>query len=228
MKQTITGEAPFQVLATNFSISPSNEGYTLQISADGTNYSDLFAVGSDTTRMVTGVSNGSYFRLKGNESTVVVNWVTQCSDGGSGGGGGSQYILPPATNSTLGGIKVGEGLAITNDGTLSTSGGSIDSGAVQTLIEANNTKIEEGDIIAGMARQLYSPDGVTSVGTYAYRTTAGDEDVSTGIANLKKVEGNATFPETEYNDSAVLNRGGEPVEGFDADIEWGNTLELTP
>lgn len=228
MKQTIKGEAPFQVLATNFSISPSNEGYTLQISADGTNYSDLFAVGSDTTRMVTGVSNGSYFRLKGNESTVVVNWVTQCSDGGSGGGG-SQYILPPATQNTLGGIKVGEGLAITNDGTLSTSGGSIDSGAVQTQIDAslnaNNEKIEEGEIIAGMAKQLYSPDGVTSVGTYAYRTTAGDEDVSTGPAELRNIKGNATYPEVNYNDSAVLMRNGEEVEGFGIEFMWGDFSE---
>ena len=40
---------------------------------------------------------------------------------GSGGGGG--YVLPPATTSTLGGIKVGQGLTITPDGTLSTAGG---------------------------------------------------------------------------------------------------------
>ena len=220
MKQTIKGEAPFQVLATNFSISPSNEGYTLQISADGTNYSDLFAVGSDTTRMVTGVSNGSYFRLKGNESTVVVNWVTQCSDGGSGGGGtGAQGPQGPQGAT---GPQGPEGPA--------GSGGTIDSGAVQTQIDrsinANNEQIEEGEIIVGMAKQLYSPDGVTSEGEYFYRTTAGDEDVSTGIANLKKVEGNATFPETTYNDSAVLMRDGSEVEGFDTDFFWGdNTIE---
>ncbi len=122
MKQTVIGEAPFQVLATNFSIGPSQEGYTLQISADGSNFSDLFSVGAGVTRMVTGVANGSYYRMDGNESDVVINWRTQCNDG-EGGGGGS-YVLPPATQSTLGGIKVGSGLTITNDGTLSSEGGS--------------------------------------------------------------------------------------------------------
>ena len=33
------------------------------------------------------------------------------------------YVLPPATASTLGGIKVGDGLSVTNDGTLSVTQG---------------------------------------------------------------------------------------------------------
>ena len=40
------------------------------------------------------------------------------------GGGGSSYVLPAATTTTLGGIKVGTGLSVTFDGTLSASGGS--------------------------------------------------------------------------------------------------------
>lgn len=88
MVQKITGEAPFQVLATNFSISPSQEDYTLQISADGTNYSDLFTVSAGQTKMVTNVANGSYYRLKNNASEVSINWRTQCNDGQGGGGGG--------------------------------------------------------------------------------------------------------------------------------------------
>lgn len=36
--------------------------------------------------------------------------------------GGSGYTLPPATASVLGGIKVGSGLSVTNDGTLSADG----------------------------------------------------------------------------------------------------------
>lgn len=38
-------------------------------------------------------------------------------------GGGSGYVLPPATAEKLGGIKVGEGLTIASDGTLSANGG---------------------------------------------------------------------------------------------------------
>ena len=44
---------------------------------------------------------------------------TNCS------GGGSSYTLPPATASTLGGVKVGTGLAATSDGTVSIDLGSI-------------------------------------------------------------------------------------------------------
>ena len=89
MKQTIVGAQPFQILASNFSISPSNENYTLQISANGTDYSDLFTVSAGQTKMVTNVANGSYYRLSGNESEVVINWRTQCDDGQGGGGGGT-------------------------------------------------------------------------------------------------------------------------------------------
>ena len=39
---------------------------------------------------------------------------------GNGGGGGGSYVLPTATANRLGGVKVGSGVTITNDGTLST------------------------------------------------------------------------------------------------------------
>lgn len=42
--------------------------------------------------------------------------------GESGGGGSTSYILPVATPTILGGIKVGSGLTITTDGVLSTTG----------------------------------------------------------------------------------------------------------
>jgi hypothetical protein len=82
----ITGEQPFQVLTNNFSISPSSEGYTLQISADGTNFSNLFTVGAGVTRLVTGVAANSYYRLSGNQSKVSINWMKTCvTEGGAAG-----------------------------------------------------------------------------------------------------------------------------------------------
>ena len=42
------------------------------------------------------------------------------SDSGGGGGG---YVLPPANSSTLGGVKIGSGVEVTSDGTISVSGG---------------------------------------------------------------------------------------------------------
>lgn len=41
------------------------------------------------------------------------------------GGGGSGYVLPPASATTLGGIKVGSGLSVTADGTLSAISGGV-------------------------------------------------------------------------------------------------------
>lgn len=88
MTTKVSREQAFSVLATNFSISPSESGYTLQISADGINFTDLFAVGANVTRMVTGVASGSYYKLRGNTDTdVIINWQSQCNDGQGGGGG---------------------------------------------------------------------------------------------------------------------------------------------
>ena len=57
-------------------------------------------------------------------STITINSHGVISAVG-GGGSGSGYVLPPASATTLGGVKVGSGLSVTADGTLSaTSGGS--------------------------------------------------------------------------------------------------------
>ena len=196
MKQTIQGEAPFQILASNFSISPSQEDYTLQISANGTDFSDLFVVSAGQTKMVTNVANGSYYRLKDNESTVTINWRTQCDDGQGGGGGGQgpQGPMGPA------GPQGPQGPA---------GGGS--SADTQALIDANNQLIEDGEIVAGMAKQLYSPDGVESSNDFNYRTTAGDEDVTTGPAKLNYVEAGETIYPEEDPISVTLVRNDSPV-----------------
>lgn len=86
MIYTIKGEQPIQILTDAFSIGPSSEGYVLQISSNGYDYSDLFSVGPNVTRMVTGVASGSYYRLKGNASEVDINWIKNCGGGGSGSG----------------------------------------------------------------------------------------------------------------------------------------------
>ena len=91
----IVGEQPFQVLTNNFSISPSSEGYTLQISADGVNYSNLFTVGAGVTRLVTGVAANSYYKLSGNQSQVSINWMKMCVTEGQGGGNAGE--LEPVT-----------------------------------------------------------------------------------------------------------------------------------
>lgn len=213
MIQKIVGEQPFQVLATNFSISPSEQDYTLQISADGVNFSDLFTVSAGQTKMVTSVANGSYYRCRNNQSELTINWRTQCNDGQGGGGGGVGPQGPAGPQGPQGPAGAG------------------DSGQVQTQIDqsisAFSQELQEGQPIVGMAAQLYSPDGVTSNGHFAYRTTAGDADVATGDAELRKLEGNSDYSDvqTSYDASAVLMRNGEPVEGFTCDIELGDVSQ---
>ena len=69
----IQGEKPFQVLAHSFSVSPSSEGYTLQYSADGINWTDYeTAVPADETLVVNDCAFGQYIKLSGNNSNVTV------------------------------------------------------------------------------------------------------------------------------------------------------------
>lgn len=44
---------------------------------------------------------------------------------GSSSGGGSSYTLPPATASVLGGVKIGTGVSVTEDGTISVASSGI-------------------------------------------------------------------------------------------------------
>lgn len=64
------------------------------------------------------------------ESETITELPKESASGGSssggsggGGGGGGSYTLPVASANTLGGVKVGSGLSIDNNGVLSASGG---------------------------------------------------------------------------------------------------------
>lgn len=69
----IQGEQAFQVNAHSFSCSPSAEGYTLNYSTDGENYTAYTAsTPSNETLIVNGVAKSMYFKLVGNNSQVTV------------------------------------------------------------------------------------------------------------------------------------------------------------
>ena len=71
----ITGEQPFQVLATSFAATPSAEGYTLQYSATGEDFTSWpDPVPGNETLVVHGVAKLTYFKLKGNQSDVEINF----------------------------------------------------------------------------------------------------------------------------------------------------------
>lgn len=74
-KLTVSGEMPFQVLAHSFTVSPSSDGYTLQYSADGINYTSYTeAIPANETLICNGVAWGQFIRLSGNTDTVIINF----------------------------------------------------------------------------------------------------------------------------------------------------------
>lgn len=71
----VTGENAFSVPSTSFAISASNEGYTLNYSVDGTNwtaYSD--ATPSGETAIVNFGAKGLLYKLVGNNSDVYIQY----------------------------------------------------------------------------------------------------------------------------------------------------------
>ena len=74
-EKTITGEVQFQVLAHSFAVSPSAEGYTLQYGVDGQNFTDWSeATPANENLVVNGIAKNMYFKLKGNNSTVIITY----------------------------------------------------------------------------------------------------------------------------------------------------------
>jgi phage-related tail fiber protein len=109
----------------------------------------------------------------------------------SGGGGGS-YVLPAATNLTLGGIKVGAGLSVAIDGTLSvTSGGT-------TTLTGDVTGSGNGTVSTSL-----STTGVTA-GTYTKVTVDTKGRVSVG-AQLAGSDVTTALGYTPYNGSTNPN-----------------------
>ena len=65
------------------------------------------------------------------------------------GGGGGGYVLPTATANRLGGVKIGDGINVENDGTISVSGVDVEQNFV--VIRPNETvEKENGKLYAQM------------------------------------------------------------------------------
>ena len=150
MQIKITNEQHFQVLADQFTIGISESGYTLMFSADGFNFSPMFTVNANTNRLVTNVSNGTYYYLAGNEGDVIVNYMTDCGTGGGGSTAGVSSIngMTGAVN-----LKTINGTEVTGDGNINIEGGSSNYNLVDDLPvgigrgRAMGTPNEEGQMV---------------------------------------------------------------------------------
>ena len=67
--------------------------------------------------------------------------------------GGDTYVLPPATANTLGGVKIGEGVNVTSDGTISINGNTVSEDVVTNYGDqiANNIANNYADQIVNAA-----------------------------------------------------------------------------
>lgn len=71
----IQGEKPFSIQSNSFGVSPSNQSYILQYSVDGINYTDYEKeVPANENLIVNGISKELFFRLKNNQSTVMIKY----------------------------------------------------------------------------------------------------------------------------------------------------------
>lgn len=131
------------IAGDNISISPGGGTGQVTISATsgGSNYT-LPTASSSTLGGVKvgtglGINSGTLSAsvagiVAGNNVSVVNNSGVYTINAITSGGGGNAYVLPTASGSVLGGVKVGAGLAIAN-GILSTTGGGGGSGSVYSV-----------------------------------------------------------------------------------------------
>lgn len=74
-KKTIKGGEQFQILAHSMGISPSAEGFTLNYSANGKDFTAWTeATPANENLMVINFPKGMYFKLVGNNSDVTVTF----------------------------------------------------------------------------------------------------------------------------------------------------------
>ena len=205
----IIGEQPFQVLANNFSISPSNEGYTLQISADGKQYSNLFTVGAGVTRLVTGVAANSYYRLSGNQSNVSINWMKTCVSEG----GGDSSELQPIDYFPLDAV---EGTVISYTGSSSASGVyQFDGNEWTAVIDLDPywTSAQTQSAITAVEDHLYDVEEVTASALTELHDNI--QELSGTTSSIKDTF-SAYTPTTGFstiNGSAITNGGDIVIQG---------------
>lgn len=116
-------------------------------------------------------ANEPYIKETGERSTLGAEL-------GSGGGGGGS--LPVATANTLGGVKIGSGINVTGDGTISTSGG----GGSATKLYYKDYSVNWGTNV-----QFAQFDGSAASGSgfYAARTSSNTPINVTGYTPIAAV-----------------------------------------
>ena len=118
----------------------------------------------------------------------------------------SEYVLPMASSSQLGGIKVGSGLAISGDGTLSstTSGGTTDYTALSNKPQINSVELSGNKSLDDL--------GIQAKGEYALKSElankADTSAIPTKVSQLQNDSNFLTSVPAEYVTETELNEKG--------------------
>lgn len=152
-----------------------------------------------------------------------------------GGGGGGGYTLPTATASRLGGVKIGSGVTVTADGTISVEGGGSDANAQHRFTAATESDMEsltgvsEGDICVIPPVEEDNPadlfyealnNGDTVFNSLSYSINRGSGDITLTFKN------NPYFDQSQVTTALYANfefEDGNGVQwGMDVETEWEN------
>lgn len=207
MRIIVKNEAPFQILTSAMSIGPSPTGYQLEVSADGKNFSPLFSVAANTTKMATGLAPSSYYRLKNNVGDVVVNWSTSCVIDGGGGGDMSNYYTKAETDAAI--TAATEDMATEADITASTA---------SETARTENTYAKISALDAKLDTSAYT--------SYTASTEGKEEVIASALTELKEgKQDNLVSGENikTINNQSILGSGNITIQGGGG----GSVVELT-
>ena len=142
----------------------------------------------------------------------------------------SEYVLPIASSSQLGGIKVGSGLAIAEDGTLSStsSGGTTDYTGLSNKPQINSVELSGNKTLEEL--------GIQAKGEYALKTElANKADTSAIPTKVSQLQNDSNFltavpaeyiTETELNEKGFLTEASLS-ETYATKVELGNKADKT-
>lgn len=119
-------------------------------------------------------------------------------------GGGGSYVLPTATTESLGGVKIGSGINITEDGTISANGSSATQKAYGTAVDLSATTEaapftcpSDGvvNLQSGYASANYT--ALIKVGWTGYMAVAkGNESQASGAMTVPVLKGDVLYTAT--------------------------------
>ena len=144
-------------------------------------------------------------------------------NGGGGGGGG--YTLPPATASTLGGVKVGQNLTVEEDGTLNaqSSGGTVD----QTY-DSTSTNAQSGTAVAeAVAPALKNTATGGSSVSIAGNGTAMYYATNIGVSSTVSTQGVAIGYDSKTLNTGAIAVGHAAKANYDYSIAIGRGIKAS-